>query len=441
MYDNSINLAVIVLLLVTNAFFVAAEFALVKARGARIRSMAGMGNFSARLTVRIQRDLEAYLAACQLGITMASLGLGWVGEPAVAAMLHPILTPLGLGDAGLHTISFLIGFVIFSSLHIVIGEQVPKTYAIRKPEPVAIMCAIPLRFFFLLLFPLNWLLNASSRGVLRILGVDEAPHVEILSGTEIQGLVDTSAEHGEIDEERAKMISNLFSFDERAVARVMTPRIDCDVLNINNNAQENVEIMQSTRHSRFPLVQGDKESLIGIILMKDLVSALLKGEETPWTKLEQYCREPLIVPESLKVSRLFDTMRKNKAHIACVVNEYGTLGGIITLEDLLEEIVGEISDETDEVDDPVCIRAIDGGWEVHGLMSLADIERDVGFYASGDLNANTVSGLFMNRLERIPVVGDTIAEGDFRFTVKTMKDRHVELALVEVDNGDDERGI
>lgn len=429
------------MLLVTNAFFVAAEFALVKARGARIKSMAGMGNFSARLTVQIQLDLEAYLAACQLGITMASLGLGWVGEPAVAAVLHPVLTPLGLEDAGLHTISFLIGFIIFSSLHIVIGEQVPKTFAIRKPEPVAIMCAIPLRFFFLLLFPLNWLLNAASRGVLHLLGVDEAPHTEILSGTEIQGLVDTSAEHGEIDEERAKMINNLFSFDERTVARVMTPRIECDVLNIDNTSEENVEIMQLTRHSRFPLVQGDRESLVGIVLMKDLVSVLLRGEEKPWAKLEQYSRAPLVVPVSLKASRLFDMMRKKRAHIACVVDEYGTLDGIITLEDLLEEIVGEIADETEEANNPVSIKSIDGGgWDIHGLMSLSDIERDIGFFASNDPNANTISGLFMCSLERIPVVGDTIVDGPFRFTVKAMKDRHVELAHVVVDGGDDERG-
>lgn len=437
--DSLISLLWVVLLLVANAFFVAAEFALVKARGFRIESLASSGGYSAKLTQRIQADLESYLAACQLGITMASLGLGWVGEPAVAALLKPLLAPVGLSDGVLHTISFLLGFTIFSSLHIVVGEQVPKTFAIRKPEPVSIFCAIPLRFFYIFAFPLTWLLNNASRSILRMMGVAEASHVEVLSDLEIRGIVDTSVEHGELGEEKAEMIHNLFRFDERAVERVMLPRIECDVLRLDQPPAANIAIMKETRHSRFPVVDSDNSSLVGMVLMKDLVDAMLGGDMEPWSDLRSFCREPLVVPETLKVSRLFDIMRAEKAHMACIVDEYGGFVGLVTLEDLLEEIVGEIVDETDVEASEFPIVATAAGWSAHGLASLADVERDTGYVVSDDFNANTLSGLFMNRIERVPRVGDCILEGPYRFTVEAVKDRHVELVLIEnLDAGPDQ---
>lgn len=429
--ESVISLVAVILLLAANAFFVAAEFALVKARGFRIESLANTGGYSAKLTQRIQTNLEAYLAACQLGITMASLGLGWVGEPAVAALLKPLLSPAGLSDAALHTISFLLGFTIFSSLHIVVGEQVPKTLAIRKPEPVSILCAIPLRVFYIFAFPLTWLLNSASRSLLRMMGVAEASYVEVLTDLEIRGIVDTSVEHGELGEDKAEMIHNLFRFDERAVERVMLPRIECDVLRLEQPPEENIAIMKETRHSRFPVVGSDNSSLVGMVLLKDLVDAMLGGNMEPWTDLKSYCREPLVVPETLKVSRLFDIMRAEKAHMACIVDEYGAFVGLVTLEDLLEEIVGEIVDETDVAASEFPILVTAAGWSAHGLASLADVERDTGFVVSDDFNANTLSGLFMNRIERVPRVGDSIVEGPYRFTVEGVKDRHVELVLIE----------
>jgi CBS domain containing-hemolysin-like protein len=440
--ESAMSLLAVILLLAANAFFVAAEFALVKAREFRIDSLASAGGYSAKLTQIIQANLESYLAACQLGITMASLGLGWVGEPAVEALLRPLLEPAGLSDAALHTISFLLGFTIFSSLHIVIGEQVPKTFAIRKPEPVSLLCAIPLRVFYIVAFPLTWLLNWASRGTLRLLGVAEAPHMEVLSNLEIRGIVNTSAEHGELNEDRAEMIHNLFRFDERAVSRVMIPRIECDVLRLDNPAEVNIAIMKETKHSRFPVVEGSADNLVGVILMKDLVDAMLSGNQEPWTKLKSYCREPLVVPETNKVSRLFDTMRAVKGHMACIVDEYGGFVGLVTLEDLLEEIVGDIADETDEANSDFPIAKTDTGWEAHGLASLADVERDTGFVVADNFNANTLSGLFMNRLERIPHVDDSIIDEGYRFTVKSVEDRHVRLVSIEKieDDADPEEG-
>ncbi|MDA1278364.1 MAG: hemolysin family protein [Verrucomicrobia bacterium] len=429
--QSATNIALIILLLAANAFFVAAEFALVKARRFRIESMAAGGGFAAKLTVRIQGDLEAYLAACQLGITMASLGLGWVGEPTVAAFLTPLLEPLELSEKTIHLMSFSFGFVIFSSLHIVVGEQVPKTFAIRRPESISILVAMPLRVFYVVCYPLNWALNKASRSILALFNVEEAPHAEVLSDDEIRGIVNTSAKHGDLEQDKAEMIHNLFRFDERAVERVMIPRVECAILRLDAAADVNIAIMKGTKHSRFPLVASGVDNLVGVVLMKDLVDAMLSGQAEPWQDLNSFCREPLIVPETLKVSRLFETMRTEKAHLACVLDEYGSFVGLVTMEDLLEEIVGEIVDETDDEASEFPIIPEGSGWQAHGFSSLTDVERDTGYAIPADFNANTLSGLFMDRLQRIPVVGDQIEDGNYRFTVTAAKDRHVETVKIE----------
>jgi len=425
------SLFLAIALLAANAFFVAAEFALVKARGFRIESLAAENRFAAQLTVRIQGQVEAYLAACQLGITMASLGLGWVGEPTVATLLEPVLEPLGMSDAALSTTAFLVGFILFSSLHIVVGEQVPKTLAIRKPEPISLFIAYPLHFFYILLFPLNWALNCASRTILRWLHVAEAPHAEIYSNEEIRGLVNVSAEHGVMQESHAAFIHNIFRFDERSVERVMIPRVECHCLRLGVPPEENLKTIQETRHSRFPLVEDGIGHLIGMILVKDIVDALLSGEVEPWNDLRKYSREPLVIPESLKVSSLFETMRTERAHMACIIDEYGAFVGLVTLEDLLEEIVGEIADETDTAMTEFEVVEEDGHWLAHGLAPLADIERITGFSVDPSLRANTLSGLIMGELGKIAEPGDVVVNEGYRFIVEDVQNRRVEKVRIE----------
>jgi len=444
MQDVTINLVAVVLLLVANGFFVAAEFSLVKARGFRLEGVAQGGSGSARLTLRIQANLESYLAACQLGITMASLGLGWVGEPAVAALLEPLFSMLGVPEPILHTAAFVVGFLIFSSLHIVIGEQVPKTFAIRRAEPVAVWCAYPLRATYLLVYPLNWLLNASSRSILSLFNVEEATHADVLSGKELQGLVQDSREHGEIEHKKADMLHNLFEFDQRTVGRVMIPRSSMKVLDISAPAEYNLAIIRDSGHSRFPLINAvDDEQVLGMVLAKDLHTAVLNGDSEPWRNLPAFCRDPLLVPESQRVSQLFDSMRRDRAHMALVIDEYGALSGIVTLEDLLEEIVGDIRDETDIQGDEVILSRIDtDSWRADGLLSLSDIERAIGLKVPAELDANTLSGLFMERLSRMPRSGDSIIEGEFYLTVESLEDKRVGEVLIErlSDDSDDMSG-
>ncbi len=426
------NLSIAILLLATNAFFVAAEFALVKLKSFRIDALAETGSRSAQLTKRIHQNLEPYLAACQLGITMASLGLGWVGEPTIAAILEPLLHPLDMSEAMVHTISFVAGFILFSSLHIVVGEQVPKTFAIRKPESVSMWIAYPLRWFYLFIFPLNWLLNAASASILRMFGVAEAPHSEVLSGEEIQGLIETSEKHGNIETERAVMMQNLFAFDSRTVEEIMVPRGNTAYIDLQDSWNTQFETLSKIEHSRFPVVDGGDQNLTGVVLVKDFYRLVLSGETELEQSLKKIIREPLVVPESQSIGLLFETMRTSQQHMAVVIDEYGSFAGVVTMEDMLEEIVGEIADELDQVAGDVTLTKNGEFWEGSGWTQLGDIERSLQLQFEEEVDANTLSGLFMYRLTRIPEVGDSIVEQGFRFTVESMTGHRVDLAKIEV---------
>ena len=425
--DHFSSITAIVLLLAANAFYVAAEFALVKARGFRIEALSQGGSSAAKLTVRIQANLESYLAACQLGITMASLGLGWVGEPAVAAILEPVFTEMGMSESTIHTTAFIVGFLIFSALHIVVGEQVPKTLAIRKAEPVSIWVAYPLHASYMLAWPLNWLLSRATNAILSLLNVAEVSHVEVFTGEELRGMVTTSEKHGEIHQSQATMLHNLFEFDHRHVGRIMIPISSAQVLDLAGSADDNLDVIRKTVHSRFPLIDGNhQDELIGVVLTKDIQRAIFNGESEPWSELGKYKREAMVVPESQRIAKLFDLMRIRRAHMACVVDEYGKFIGIVTLEDLLEEIVGEIEDETDEHEtEPGIIKNDDLNWEVDGLVSLADLERATGLEVSDELDAYTLSGLFMRRLLRLAEPGDEIVENGYQLRVINIVDRRV----------------
>lgn len=427
MENQTFSIIAIVVLLVINAFFVAAEFALVKAKSFRIDLLADQGSKSAILTQKIQINLESYLAACQLGITMASLGLGWVGEPVVAALLEPVFHAIGLPENLLHPLSFILGFLIFSSLHIVVGEQVPKTFAIRKAEPVSMWCAYPLHWFYMLAYPLNWLLNRASGAILGWFNVEEATHADVLSDAEIRGIIDTSEKHGDMNAGKAGMLHNMFEFDTHSVQQIMVPRSETDVIDLQAPWDETLKFMLETQHSRYPVFDGSSESPIGILLVKDLYNAMLGQEEQPepLEAVRSIIRECLLVPETQPVSDLFESMRKNRTHMALAIDEYGSFAGAVTMEDILEEIVGEISDELDidEADSPVV--RVDDHWEADGLVSITDLERAVHVDFDNNIESNTISGLFMTQLSRMPNQGDEIIENGLRFVALDIENNRV----------------
>ena len=348
MSDTLFNLSLAIFLLAANAFFVAAEFALVKSRGYRVETLARKNSFGARCTQYMLSNIEAYLACCQLGITMASLGLGWVGEPTVSSLLTPVLIPLGMSESALHFTAFLIGFVVFSSAHIVLGEQVPKTFAIRQPEPVAQWIAYPLYVSFVLFYPLNWLLNAASKGILRLLGVREASNQEILSSLEIEGLVEASAEHGKMQEGQAEYIQNVFRFGELEVSDVMIHRTKMATINAGDPPEKIVSEVLASAYTRLPIWRGTPENIVGVIHAKDLLRELdaVHGDESK-IDVAAIALEPWFVPDTTSLSDQLKAFRKRKTHFALVVDEYGEVMGLVTLEDIIEEIVGDISDEHD----------------------------------------------------------------------------------------------
>jgi CBS domain containing-hemolysin-like protein len=322
--------------------------------------------------------------------------------------------------------------VLFSALHIVIGEQVPKNLAIREPEAVALWVAWPLRGFFLLVYPFSRLLDLASAGILKRMGVKPASHLEVFTDEEIRGIIDQSRASGEIGNQKADMLTNLFELEHRNARELMTPRGDIDVLDVQQTTEQLLKTIMDTQHSRFPVVEGGFDQVHGVVLVKDLYRALLlSGDQQPWGHLQDFCRPALMLPDTLNATQLFEQMRSQQAHMGLVVDEYGDVVGLITLEDVIEELVGDIGDELDDRVAEYPIEAIEDHWEAHGLADLSDISRQIGFKIEGVLEAHTLSGFFMERLGRIPEVNDEITENGFILKVLDVRERRVERVWIQ----------
>jgi CBS domain containing-hemolysin-like protein len=433
MSDTALRLLLAAFLLAANGFFVAAEFALVKSKGFRIQMMANEGRFGASMARRMQNNIEAYLACCQLGITMASLGLGWVGEPTVAALLQPLLAPLGMPASALHLTAFLVGFLVFSSLHIVLGEQVPKTLAIREPEPVSQWIAYPLYAVFLLFYPLNWALNAASGSILRLLGVRESTNQEILTYDEIEGLVDVSAEHGHMEESQAAYIHNVFRFGELDVADVMVHRTNMTSVSVDDAPRKIVDDILATPYTRIPLWEKEPENIVGIVHTKDVLRALKSHEGSiDRFDIRAITVKPWFVPETTSLTDQLNAFLKRKAHIALVVDEYGEVQGLVTLEDILEEIVGDIADEHDVA--LVGVRPQpDGSVNVDGTVPIRDLNRAMDWNLP-DEEATTIAGLVIHEARIIPEPGQAFTFHGFRFQVlRKQRNRLTALRITPLD--------
>jgi magnesium and cobalt exporter, CNNM family len=419
----------IILLLAANAFFVAAEFAIVKVRNIRIETLAEQGNVVARMSLRILANVEAYLSACQLGITMASLGLGWIGEPAVSALLAPMLRPLGLGAPAAHTISFLLGFLIFSSLHIVVGEQVPKTLAIRKAEPMALWVAYPLHAFYLLCFPLNWLLNKTSRAILSTLGVAEVSHHDVFSGEELRGLIDVSREHGMVRKQERDMLGGILDLAGVEVRDIMTHRKDIVSIDADAPPDQIFERIVTSPYTRYPLWRGDPDSIIGLLHAKDMLAHVRERDNLVGLDVAALATPPWFIPDTTALLHQLLVFRQRRSHLAFVVDEYGALMGLVTLEDILEEIVGEITDEKD-VETVGIEPQADGSVLVGGWVTVRDLNRHFGWKLPDD-EAATVAGLLIYEAQKIPEVGQNFSFHGFRFEV--LRRQHNQVVLLRIN--------
>jgi CBS domain containing-hemolysin-like protein len=402
-----------ILLILVNGFFVATEFALVKVRATRIRALAEQGKAAAVATEEMLGQLDAYLSACQVGITLASLALGWIGEPAFAGILRPWLASLGPWAAGAsHAIAVGVAFVLITVLHIVVGEQAPKIVAIARPEPVAMLVALPMRVFYRVFFPFVQLLNRATQALLAPLGISadqrEGHHTE----EEARTILAESLAGGRASEVRRRLVERAFEFANKRARQFMIPRADIVFLDVQRPLPENLETARRLGYTRYPLVEGSIDDVIGIVHIRDLAAS--EGRLVRSDELKRFAREPLFVPEASNADVLLRQFQSRRLHQAIVVDEYGGTSGLVTLEDLLEELIGsEIQDEFDAVEAAPLLALGDGAFSVSGGYALFDLLRMVELDLPPEEtdDAVTVGGYVQNRLGRIGRVGDVVPLG------------------------------
>ncbi|MEN1989890.1 MULTISPECIES: hemolysin family protein [Paenibacillus] len=368
----ALNLVLVAILIGFSAFFVAVEFALVRVRSSRIDQMIAEGNKRAMAVKQAVANLDGYLSACQLGITITSLGLGWLGEPTVESLLHPLFEAMRIPEAIAGFLSFVIAFVTITYLHVVVGELAPKTIAIRKAETVALLTSGPIIWFNRIMYPFIWLLNGSANQLVKLFGIKPASeHEEAHSEEELQIIINESFESGKINQSEFGYVSRIFAFDEMLAKEIMVPRTDMVCLYLNKTNEENLDIIRQEQYTRFPVVNESKDDIIGIINTKQFFLELY-GNDAP-VDLSSLIQPVSAVHETTPVKDLLKKMQKDGVHIAVLVDEYGGTSGIVTIEDVLEQIVGEIRDEfdADEVED---IQIINENYVIlDGKVSLSKV--------------------------------------------------------------------
>ncbi|UED76897.1 hemolysin family protein [Brevibacillus sp. DP1.3A] len=410
-WGSLFNLILVMILVLLNGFFVATEFAIVKVRESRIAQLAAEGNKRAVDVERVLRNLDAYLSACQLGITLASLGLGWLGEPAVAHLLHPVFRYFQLNETVVSSISFIIAFSLITFLHIVLGELAPKTLAIQYSEKVVLAVAKPIQLFYKIMYPFIQMLNWAASRFLALFHISLEPHQEAHTEEEIRILVNESHKSGLIDQTELMLVDNIFDFSETMAREIMVPRTDMVVLNLRDPFDENVKHVQNGRFTRYPVVDGDKDHVVGSLHIKDMLTGLLEGESHD---LQTFMRPILTVPETISISRLLTMLQKQRGQMAIIIDEYGGTAGLVTLEDIMEEIVGDIQDEFD--DERPEVERSDGMLSLDGRMLL----EEVGDYLDIELESSdvdTLAGWIYMQIDHPPRVGDRVKEGKYEFVV------------------------
>jgi CBS domain containing-hemolysin-like protein len=407
-----------VLLLVANGFFVAAEFAYITARRNVLEQTAGR---SAQIAVGLNNNLSLSLAAAQLGITMASLLLGAVAEPALASMLEPVLGFLPISEGVIHGIALVIALLVVVFLHMVVGEMAPKNIAISAPERSATTMAVPFRGFIILFRPLIWALNASANGVLRLFGVPPADSLEVgHSAEDLAIIIATGRQEGVIEDFAHRLLTGAIIFGDLDASEVMVPRPDVQAAPSTAPVAEIQELMRATGHSRIPIYGEDIDDIRGLVHVKDL---MVEDIDPDAPLDEALIREALVVPETAPLRSVLTEMRQGRSHLAVVVDEHGSTAGIITLEDIAEELVGEIADEHDPRQQRVVVEP--GGRIIaSGTVRPDELSRYGVVLSTGDYE--TIGGLVMDRLGRVPRRGDQIEDRGWRLQVRSTKGRRVD---------------
>ena len=404
------------LLVLLNGFFVVAEFSLVKIRKTRLEELVQQGNSEAKLALKIVSSLDTYLSAIQLGITLASLALGWIGEPAISAILEPLLFAYFPGyDLLLHTISITISFTFITLLHVVMGELIPKSFAIQRTESMVLFAVWPLYIFHKIGYPIITLFDHTAWFFLKILGVEHANVADVAhSEEELRMIVSASHRGGLLNQMESDLLDNVFDFADRVAHEVMVPRQDMVCLFADDSYEENLQVVRETPHTRFPLCLDDKDHIIGMIHLRDLMD--LEWCNNNKKDLKTIMREILVVPEGMSVAKLLQIMRRKRIHLSIVIDEYGGTAGLVALEDIIEETVGDIEDEHDAIAQAEVQRMPDDTYEFDGRVLFDDVAQLLGIRLE-DHEEDTIGGYIFGMLGRRPEIGDEVNIGEYSFSV------------------------
>ena len=429
---NSLFLTLAIVLVGLNGLYVAAEFALVKVRLSRLEQMARERRPFAKTALWLAHRMDGSLSACQLGITMASLALGWVAEPAFEELLHPVFVWVGIGEHSttITVLTFLVVFAIITSLHLVIGEQAPKIYAIRNPERMVLWCAMPLYWSYLFLYPFLVVLSRVTNVILRRIGVEtstghDQPHTE----EEFRALFVEAHRHGELTRSEQELLDKVFEFDDSICRHVMVPRGEVVIFDVGFSLEECLLLARQTKHTRYPVCQDSLDDVLGVAHIKDLLG--LDPDDGDFS-LKKIMRPPRKVPETMPVSRLLREFQITRQLMKFVVDEHGTIVGIVTLQNVLEKIFGPVDDEFDDRQ-PVIVPSGPGEFIVQGHTPISEVEKALGLNLD-DEDVDTVSGVLMARSHKLPTAGDMIQfEGAFAEVLEVKDEKAVKIRFTLED--------
>ncbi|SDE73095.1 hemolysin family protein [Riemerella columbipharyngis] len=441
--DSIVKILIAIFLVFLNGFFVAAEFSIVKVRFSQIQLKAAEGNAMAKQAESIIKNLDAYLSATQLGITLASLALGWVGESALHHFIKAVFdeVEIPLTEAMATTISVVLSFLLITIMHIVFGELVPKSIAIRKAEPTTLFIAAPLKLFYNIFRPFIWLMNALSNGFLRMIKINPASDHEIHSTEELQLLVKQSADSGAIQEENYEIIKNAFDFTDHSAKQIMVTRQNILSIDIEDPVDEIIDTIMESGYSRIPVYEDSIDNIIGIFYTKEIIRAFIRSNgRLTHEDLRGFMREAYFVVGTKKISDLLKSFQVKKQHIAIVIDEFGGTEGIITLEDILEELVGEIQDEEDE-EEKIVEKINDNTYWVQATQPLEEINEHLPKPLPEEGEFNTLAGFILLHLEEIPQEDQEFDIDDYHFKVLRMSNKSIDLVeLVYIPKENTEEG-
>ena len=431
MDSDIFKLVLAVFLVVLNGFFVAAEFSIVKVRYSQIQLKAAEGDSMAKQAEHIIKHLDEYLSATQLGITLASLGLGFVGESALHHIFENLFSyfELSVAAATVTTISLVSSFLLITVMHIVFGELIPKSIAIRKSESTAMFIAAPLRIFYTVFKPFIWSMNHMSNAFLRLIKIHPASEQEIHSTEELQLLVKQSADSGEIQEENYEIIKNAFDFTDHSAKQIMIPRQNISSIDIEEPVEDMINKIMEGGYSRLPVYQDSIDNIVGIFYAKEIIREYVKRKgELDHDDLKELMRDPFFVVGSKKISDLLKVFQQKKQHLAVVIDEFGGTEGIVTLEDILEELVGEIQDEEDE-EERIVDKVGENVFWVKATQPLDEINENLPkmFPLSDDGEYNTLAGFILHELEEIPEENQEFNINDYHVKILKMQNKSVDL--------------